>query len=84
MKEAAARMAGIEPSEADIEREKARLLIELENMYEALPTLALMNTARELLRPDPAGGRKGGRPEDIIKLTRPVLQERIRRYYKPK
>lgn len=83
LKEAAARMAGLEPSEADIEREKARLLIELENMYEAVPTLALMNTARELLRPAPAGGRKGGRPEDIIKLTRPVLQERIRRYYKP-
>jgi len=84
LKEAAARMAGLEPSEADIEREKARLLIELENMYEAVPTLALMNTARELLRPAPAGGRKGGRPEDIIKLTKPVLQERIRRYYKPK
>jgi zinc protease len=84
LKEAAARMAGIEPSEADIEREKARILIELENMYEAVPTLALMNKARELLRPAPTGGRKGGRPEDITKLTGTVLLERIRRYYKPK
>jgi zinc protease len=84
LKEAAARMAGLEPSQADVEREKARIMVELENMYEAVPTLALMNAARESLRPAPAGGRKGGRPEDISKLSRTALLDRIRRYYKPK
>lgn len=83
LKNAASRMAGLEPAAAEVDREKGRILAELHNMYEAVPSLALWNRAGELVRPAPSGGRKGGRLEDIAKIGRNALLDRLRRFYKP-
>ena len=38
-------------------------------MFEGFPALAAVNNARERVRPMPAGGRHGGRPEHLRALT---------------
>ncbi len=63
--DAAARMAGPRVTADDLDRERPRLLQEIENMFEGFATLAAMNNARELVRPTPGGGRHGGRPDQL-------------------
>ena len=43
-----------------------------------------MNGARELIRPSPKGGRKGGLPDQVRAITLDDVQARWRRYYKPR
>ena len=43
-----------------------------------------MNIARELIRPTPQGGRKGGLPDQVKAITLDEVRAHWKRYYKPK
>ncbi len=81
--DAAALMRGLKLTPADLDRERPRLLEEVENMFEGFPALAAVNNARARVRPMPAGGRQGGRPEYLRTLTIGEIRARLDRYYKP-
>lgn len=83
LREAAARMGELRLTDADLERERPRLLAEVANMFGRIPSLGVVNQARELVRPTPQGGRKGGLPEHLAAMTREEVQARYERYYKP-
>ncbi len=82
--DAAARMAGPRVTEDDLERERPRLIQEVQNMFDNFAALAAMNNARELVRPSPAGGRHGGRPEQLRAIGLRDIQARLNHYYKPR
>jgi zinc protease len=82
--EAAARMGDLRITVAELDCEKPRLHDEISNMFGRLPTLAAVNIARELIRPTPHGGRKGGLPEHVKAITLDDVQIHWKRYYKPK
>jgi zinc protease len=82
--EAAARMADLRMTIADLEREKPRLDEELANMFGRFPALGAMNVAREQIRPAPRAGRKGGLPEQIERITLDDVRAHWNRYYKPR
>lgn len=82
--DAAQRMGQLRIVPADLDREQPRVTVELENMFGRIPQLGARNHARELVRPTPLAGRKGGLPEHLARLTAADIQERWRRYYKPK
>jgi zinc protease len=82
--EAAARMDDLRITAADLDREKPRLLDEVSNMFGRFPTLGAVNIARELIRPTPQGGRKGGLPEHVKAITLDEVRAHWKRYYKPK
>ncbi len=81
--EAAARMGSLRITDADLAREKPRMMEELANMYRRVPLLAAMNHAREKARPSPRGGRRGGLEEAIQRITVEEAQARWRDLYKP-
>jgi zinc protease len=82
--DAAARMGDLRVTAADLDRERPRLVQEVENMFDGFPALAALNRARELVRPMPGSGRHGGPPEQIRALTIEDVQARLNRYYKPR
>jgi len=82
--EAAARMADLDVTSADLERERTRLLDEVGNMFERVPALAALNNAREMIRPTPRGGRRGGLPAQVRTLTLGDVRAHYQRYYKPR
>ena len=84
LRKAAARMGDLRVTTADLDRERPRVLDEVANMFAGHPSLAAMNHVRELVRPSPLGGRKGGVPEHVQAITVKEVQERWQRYYKPK
>jgi zinc protease len=84
LRETAARMAALDVKAADLDRERPRLLGELANMFERIPALAAINNARELVRPTPRGGRRGGLPAAIGALTVDDVRSHWDRYYKPR
>jgi zinc protease len=77
-------MGDLRVAASDLAREKPRIDAELANMFGRMPQLGAMNHARELVRPTPAGGRKGGVPEHVRAATLEEVQGHWRRYYKPK
>ena len=82
LRDAAARLGDLRITQADLDREVPRVVLELANMFGGMPMLAAHNLARERVRPTPRGGRKGGRPDHVQALTPDVLQERWQRYYR--
>ena len=84
LREAAARMADLDVTTTDLDRERPRLLDELRNMFEDVPSLAAMNRARELIRPTPRNGRRGGRPAEVQTLSLAEVQDRLKLLYKPR
>lgn len=56
----AARIGDLRITQADLDREKPRVNMELTNMYSAMPGLAAMNIARTMAHPGPEGSRRGG------------------------
>jgi zinc protease len=82
--DAAARMADLRITAADLDREKVRLRDEVANMFGRIPALGAVNIARELIRPTPRGGRKGGLPDQVRAITRDDVRARWERYYKPR
>jgi zinc protease len=77
-------MSDLRITAADLDREKRRLLEEVANMFGRIPTLGAVNTARELIRPTPRGGRKGGLPEHVNAITLDQVRAHWERYYKPR
>ena len=53
-------------------------------MFGRIPSLGALNDARELIRPTPQGGRKGGVPEHISAITLEDIRLRYEPYYKPR
>ena len=84
LRDAAARLGDLRITQADLKREVPRVVAELANMYGGMPMLAATNLAREHVRPTPRGGRRGGRPDQVQRLTAEVLQQRWERYYRAK
>jgi zinc protease len=84
LQDAAWRMGDLRVTEDDLLREKPRIDDELANMFGRLPRLGAPNHARELVRPSPLGGRKGGVPDQVQALTVKEVQDRWQRYYKPR
>ncbi|MFO8011795.1 MAG: insulinase family protein [Phycisphaerae bacterium] len=82
LRDAAARLGDLRITPADVAREVPRLVAEVKNMHGGMPLLAAFNLAREHVRPTPRGGRRGGRPEDVKRLTAEVLQKRWERFYR--
>jgi zinc protease len=82
--DAAARMGDLKVTGDDLERERPRLVQEVQNMFEGFPTLAAMNNAREQVRPMPRGGLHGGRPEQLQTIPLEEIKARLSRYYKPR
>ena len=82
--EAAARMGELRITAPELDREKPRLLDELSNMFGRIPSLGAINVARELIRPTPQGGRKGGLPEQVKPITLEEVRAHCKRYYKPR
>jgi zinc protease len=84
LNEAAARMADLAITDADLDRERPRLLDEVANMFERIVPLAALNNAREMVRPTPRGGRRGGLPEQVQALTVDQVRDHWKHYYKPR
>ena len=84
LQDAAARMKHLRVLDADLEREKPRILAELANMYASMPHLAAMNLAREKVCPSPYGGRRGGVADHVNAIPIAAVQQRLKQYYKPK
>jgi zinc protease len=84
LRDAAARMSDLHITPADLTRERPHVLEMAANMFDASPSLAAMNHARELARPTPHGGRGGGLPEHLRALTIEDVQTHWKRYYKPR
>src|SRR5262249_19586705 len=82
--EAAARMGELRITAADLDRETPRLLDEVANMFGRFPALGAVDVARELIRPTPQGGRKGGLPEHVKAITLDEVRAHWERYYKPR
>jgi zinc protease len=82
--EAAARMGDLRITAADLDRERGRLLDEVANMFGRIPALGAVNVARELVRPTPRGGRKGGLPEQVSAITLDEARAHWERYNKPR
>ncbi|MCZ6786034.1 MAG: insulinase family protein [Planctomycetota bacterium] len=82
--DAAARMRDLKITQADVDRERPRVLTELANMYERMSALAAANHARLLVRPTASGGRHGGTPADVERMTLLELRAFHAKYYKPR
>jgi zinc protease len=81
--EAAARMADLKPTQAELDREKGRLLQEVSNMFGGFLPLAALNHARSFVRPAPAGHRHGGMPDQVRKISLEQLRAWWQAHYKP-
>jgi predicted Zn-dependent peptidase len=81
--DAAARMASLRLTAAEIERARASALADSNAMYDGTPHLAARNAARLLLYPLPAGGRRGGTPAHLAAITLADVQSCWSRYFKP-
>lgn len=81
--DAAARMGRLDLVQADLDREKPRLLKELDNMYDFLPHLTAQNLAAGAAAPLAEGHRKGGARDAVEALTLDDVQRHYERYYKP-
>ncbi len=83
LRDAAARMGDLRPTEADLNRERPRLLQELRNMYGGFPPLASLNHARACIRPSTIGHRKGGLPEHLPRMSVDDVSRWWSKHYKP-
>ena len=83
LSEAAARMKDIRVAAGDLDREKPRVIQELANMYGGIPVLAGLNCGRQVARPSPSGGRKGGRENEVAAITLDQVKDRLSSYYRP-
>ena len=84
VRDASERMSNLMVTVSDVERERQRVLDEIGNMFGNIPALAAQNYARELIRPSPVGGRRGGDPESVKALRTVDVQEHLGRFYRPR
>jgi len=81
--DAADRMRQIRVDQADLDRELPRIDVELQNMYEGFPALAIGNHGRHHAKPLPHDGRRGGRIDQLKAVTVEQVQGWLDQYYKP-
>jgi zinc protease len=81
--DAAARMESLQVSAALLDRERQRVLDEVNNMFGNIPALGAFNRARERARPTPRHGRRGGAPDQIPSVALEEIRDRLAKYYKP-
>jgi zinc protease len=79
--DAALRLSRLEPTEADLARERTRLLNEIAAMQEREPVPAAMQRAAEALRPSRGGGARGGVAKEIGDLTLDQVEAFRRAHY---
>jgi zinc protease len=72
--DAALRMSTLAPTEADLARERPRVLETVANMQERDPVMAATNKASEALRPSAGGGVRGGIAVEIQAITLPEIE----------
>lgn len=84
LREAAARMVDLKVTDELLERERGRLIAEVENMFGRIPMLGARNLAREAIRPTPRNGRKGGLPDHVRSIRSEHVRDHLKRYYKPR
>jgi zinc protease len=84
LKDTAARMTGLQVTAEVVEREKARLIAEVSNMFGGYPDLAAFNLARQQVRPGRRDARRGGVPEQVKTITLEEIRERLDQFYKPR
>ena len=77
-------MTKLQVTVAELDRERARVVEEVGNMFADLPSLAAQNHARELIRPTPNAGRRGGTPEALARIQVGDVQGLLDRYYRPR
>lgn len=82
LQQAAQRMGKLRIEQADLDRERPRVLDEVSNMFERVAPLAARNHTREQLHPRPDGGRHGGRPEHLKQITLSHVRQHWEDYYK--
>lgn len=83
LQDAADRMKDLRVTEADLEREKPRIVSELYNMYGGIPQIAVKNLARERIRPSATGHRRGGIVDHVSRFNVDDVQTWWQKYYKP-
>ncbi|HUS47802.1 MAG TPA: pitrilysin family protein [Phycisphaerae bacterium] len=81
--DAAARMGALRITEADLKRERPRVLLELKNMYGGIPSLAGVNHVRTRLHPIAGKGQPGGKARHVKAITLDQLRSLWQDYYKP-
>lgn len=80
--DAAARMAGLKLEAPDLERERPRVLEELEQMRGGDPALGAINFAAEAIRPTPGQGWRGGIAGEIQAIELSELRAFWSAHYK--
>ena len=75
------RMSTLAPTEADLARERQRLLEQVATMQEKDPLMAAMNKASESLRPSAGGGIRGGVAAEIQAMTFAEIEAFRRAHY---
>lgn len=80
--DAAARMTDLRIEPSDLEREKARLDVELANMTKNVPMLAVQNFAAQAVAPPWVGAQRGGVPEQIALLGAEKMTQRWSEVYR--
>ena len=83
LEDAAARMGDLHIDPDDLEYERSRVLVEVGNMFGAIPSLAAINLGREMIRPNRQAGRRGGLPAHVKTIALSDLEAHWKRYYKP-
>lgn len=83
IEDAALRMHRLQLTKADLQREVPRVVEELENMFGRFPHLGASNRARDQVRPSIPGGRYGGVPDQVRKITLEQVNQLWESYYKP-
>lgn len=81
--EAAARMLSLTVTPEDLERERERVLLDIDAGLAADPDLAARTRAEELIQPSANGGNQMGIPAQVAQLELPVVVERLNQIYKP-
>ena len=81
--EAAHRMSGLQVTPQDLQRELPRLEVELDNMYQRIPALAVHNHGRQQRKPLASGGRRGGRIGQLQGIQTHEVQQWLDRHCKP-
>jgi zinc protease len=84
LRDAAERMGGLKIDKQLLDRERERLLLEVDNMFGGMPALGAFNRAGEKLRPTPRGGRRGGLPDHVKTITLEDVRDHWKKYYKPR
>jgi hypothetical protein len=81
--ESASRMTAVAVSQEDLDRERDRVLLDLDTILAADPPLAARTRAEELIQPSPNGGNQGGIPAQVTQFDLATVTDRLAALYKP-